>query len=73
VDSLDFDLLSRLEIPGGNIMVIAVNAAFLAAAEGGPVGMTHIARATRAEFRKLDKEFRLPWVEGRAEGRAEGR
>jgi hypothetical protein len=69
VDSLDFDMLSRLEIPGGNIMVIAVNAAFLAAAEGAPVGMTHIARATRAEFRKLDKDFRLPWVEGRVEGR----
>lgn len=65
VQGLDFDMLARLEIAGGNIMVVAVNAAFLAAAEGAPVGMAHIARAVRAEFRKLDKEFRLPWIEGR--------
>jgi hypothetical protein len=65
VQGLDFDMLARLEIAGGNIMVVAVNAAFLAAAEGTPVSMAHIARAARAEFRKLDREYRLPWVEGR--------
>jgi hypothetical protein len=65
VRNLDFDALARLEIPGGNIVVIAVNAAFLAAADGLPVDMTHVARAARAEFRKLDKELRLPWTDGR--------
>ncbi|HEY0104916.1 MAG TPA: ATP-binding protein, partial [Rhizomicrobium sp.] len=62
VHNLDFDLLSRLDIAGGNIMVVAVNAAFLAAAEKAPVGMSHIARAARSEFRKLDRELRLPWT-----------
>ncbi|BCH34313.1 ATPase [Mesorhizobium sp. L-8-10] len=61
--ALDFDALARLDIAGGNIAVIAVNAAFLAAAEGVPLAMRHVARAARAEFRKLDKEFRMFWPE----------
>ena len=61
--ALDFDALARLDIPGGNIAVIAVNAAFLAAAEDTPLGMRHIARAARAEYRKLDRELRLNWLE----------
>jgi SpoVK/Ycf46/Vps4 family AAA+-type ATPase len=65
VRNLNFDALARLEIPGGNIVVVAVNAAFLAAADGSPVDMTHVARAAQAEFRKLDKELRLPWADGR--------
>jgi len=62
-EALDLDALARLEVAGGNITVIAVNAAFLAAAEGRPIGMTHVARAARAEFRKMDKEFRPCWPE----------
>jgi hypothetical protein len=62
-ESLDFVGLARLEIAGGNISVIAINSAFLAAAEGVPLAMRHIARAARAEYRKLDKEFRIPWTE----------
>ncbi len=62
---LDLGALARMEIAGGNIAVIAVNAAFLAAADGTPVGMAHLARAARAELRKLDKEFRPFWSEGR--------
>jgi hypothetical protein len=65
VHGIDYDMLARMEIAGGNIIVIAINAAFLAAADATPVGMAHIARAARAEFRKLDREFRLPWAEGR--------
>jgi hypothetical protein len=64
-EGLDLDVLARLEVAGGNITVIAVNAAFLAAAEGAPVRMMHLARAARAEFRKLDKEFRPLWTEAR--------
>ena len=59
---LDYDALGRIEIAGGNIVVIAVNAAFLAAGDGGPVTMAHIARAARAELRKLDKDFRPSWA-----------
>jgi SpoVK/Ycf46/Vps4 family AAA+-type ATPase len=61
-EGLDLDALSRIEVAGGNISVIAVNAAFLAADEGGPVRMTHVARAARAELRKLDKELRASWA-----------
>jgi hypothetical protein len=60
--ALDFDALARLDIAGGNITVIAINAAFLAAADGVPLEMSHIARAARAEYRKLDREFRLNWL-----------
>jgi hypothetical protein len=63
--NLDVRALARMELTGGNITVIAVNAAFLAAADGRPVDMSDIARAARAEFRKLDKEFRPLWPEAR--------
>ena len=63
---LDYDALARLEVPGGNIAVIAINAAFLAASEDTPLHMGHIARAARAEFRKLDRELRFNWVGGAA-------
>ena len=62
-EGLDFGALARLDVAGGNIAVIAVNAAFLAADGGVPVRMVHLARAARAEFRKLDKEFRPLWSE----------
>lgn len=55
---LDIDMLARLDVAGGNISVIAINAVFLAAAEGVPLAMPHIARAARAEYHKLDREFR---------------
>ena len=58
---LDFDALARLDIAGGNIAVIAINAAFLAAADETPLDMRHIARAARAEYHKLDRELRLNW------------
>ena len=55
VDGLDFGALSRLEIAGGNIRNIAVNAAFLAAGEGQPIGMEHVMRAARREYAKIDR------------------
>lgn len=60
-DGLDFNALARLDITGGSIVVIAVNAAFLAAAEGVSVGMDHIAQAARGEYRKHDRSFRASW------------
>lgn len=59
--ALDFDALARLDIAGGNIAVIAINAAFLAAGDGAPLHMVHIERAARAEYRKLDRELRINW------------
>lgn len=55
VDGLDFGPLARMEISGGNIRNIALNAAFLAAGEGGSICMNRIMRAARREYAKIDK------------------
>jgi hypothetical protein len=55
VDGLDWDALARLEIPGGNIRNIAVNAAFLAAAAGTSIRMDHVLEASRREYAKIEK------------------
>jgi hypothetical protein len=57
LDNLDVDKLARLNVPGGNIRNIALNAAFLAAAEGAPVCMAHLLRAARMEYGKLEKSL----------------
>ena len=54
-DDLDMTKLSRLKVAGGNIRNIALNAAFLAAAEGSSVGMLHLQRAARAECAMIEK------------------
>ena len=52
---LDFDRLAQLNLNGGNINNVAMNAAFLAASAGSPVTMPLIFDAARAEFRKLER------------------
>jgi hypothetical protein len=52
---LDFDKLARLNIAGGNIRNIALNAAFLAADADEPVQMKHLLRAAQSEYSKLEK------------------
>ncbi len=47
--------LARLNVAGGSIRSIALNAAFLAADAGEPVRMSHVARAARTEYAKLEK------------------
>jgi hypothetical protein len=54
-EGLDFKKLARLNIPGGNIRNIALNAAFLAADEDKPVQMVHLLRAAKSEYTKLEK------------------
>jgi ATPase family associated with various cellular activities (AAA) len=54
-DALDFERLARLNLTGGNIHSIALNASFLAAAEGGRVTMAVVLEAARAEFLKLGR------------------
>jgi hypothetical protein len=61
---LDFARLARLNLTGGSIHNVALNAAFLAAQAGTPVTTRLILDAARTEFRKLDKpineaEFRV--------------
>lgn len=47
--------LARLNVAGGNIRNIALNAAFLAADAGEAVQMKHILRAAQTEYTKLEK------------------
>jgi hypothetical protein len=54
-EALDFAKLARLNITGGHIRNIALNAAFLAASRDEPVRMTHLRNATEAEYAKLEK------------------
>jgi len=49
------DKLARLTVAGGNIRNIALNAAFLAADAGEPIRMSHVLRASQAEYAKLEK------------------
>ena len=54
-EGLDMNKLARLNIAGGNIRNIALNAAFLAADDGGRVRMEHLLRAARSEYVKMEK------------------
>jgi SpoVK/Ycf46/Vps4 family AAA+-type ATPase len=61
---LAYERLARLYVAGGTIRNIALNAAFLAADAGDPVGMAHLLRAARAECAKIEK----PLGEGEVAG-----
>ncbi|MFX3632983.1 MAG: ATP-binding protein [Candidatus Pristimantibacillus sp.] len=50
-----FFLAERIEAAGGHIKNIVLAAAFLAAAEGRPIGMRHMVRAGRQELQKMGK------------------
>jgi SpoVK/Ycf46/Vps4 family AAA+-type ATPase len=54
-EQLDHAQLARLNVAGGNIRNVALNAAFLAADANEPVRMTHLLRAARTEYDKLEK------------------
>ena len=55
VEGLDISRLARLNVAGGNIRNIALNAAFLAADANEPVRMRHVLRAARSEYVKIEK------------------
>jgi len=55
LENLDTSLLAQLQLAGGNIRNMALNAAFLAAESGQPVRMSHLARAARGEYAKLER------------------
>ncbi|MGR7026166.1 ATP-binding protein [Geodermatophilus sp. URMC 62] len=66
LDGIDPSQLSRLEIAGGNIRSIALNAAFLAATDDVAIGMDHVMRAAAREYAKLAKPISAaefgPWL-----------
>jgi hypothetical protein len=55
LDGLDATRLAKLNVAGGNIRNIALNAAFLAADANEPVRMNHVLRAARGEYAKIEK------------------
>jgi predicted nucleic acid-binding protein len=54
-EALNFSRLAQLNMTGGNIRNIAVNAAFLAAAAQKPVAMAHLLEAARLEAEKVER------------------
>jgi predicted nucleic acid-binding protein len=61
---LDTTRLASLNMAGGNIRNIAINAAFFAAEEGSAVRMAHVLQATRMEAAKAER----PLVEAEIRG-----
>ncbi len=55
-DDIDLDFLAgQLKLTGGNIRNIVINASFLAASNGGKIGMEHLIHAAKGELRKMGK------------------
>ncbi|MGK5110664.1 AAA family ATPase [Geodermatophilus sp. CPCC 205506] len=58
---VDWELLARsFPVTGGSIKNIVLNAAFLAAADGGPIRPQHLLQGTRREFDKVGKVWSDP-------------
>ncbi|HEU0128639.1 MAG TPA: ATP-binding protein, partial [Pseudonocardiaceae bacterium] len=58
---VDFGFLAReFPVAGGSIKNIVLNAAFLAAADGGVIDRRHILQGTRREFEKMGKLWSEP-------------
>ncbi|MEH1841114.1 MAG: ATP-binding protein [Nostoc sp.] len=63
-EGLNFEKLAQLNAPGGNIRIIALNSAFMAADAEEPVQMKHILRATQTEYEKIGKSLTSVEVSG---------
>ncbi|MEL6460585.1 MAG: AAA family ATPase [Cyanobacteria bacterium J06621_15] len=65
-EGLNIKKLAKLNVAGGNIRNIALNAAFLAADEEQPVTMKHLLQAAESEYIKLERTLtdaeKLGWV-----------
>ncbi|MGK7891956.1 MAG: ATP-binding protein [Leptolyngbyaceae cyanobacterium] len=61
---LSYTKLAQLNVSGGNIRNIALNAAFLAANAGEPVQMTHLLQAAESEYIKLERPLTEVEVKG---------
>jgi hypothetical protein len=61
---LDYARLAQLNVAGGNIRNIALNAAFLAAASETPVQMAHLLQAARMEAQKIERPLSEAEIRG---------
>ncbi len=55
LEELDYGYLAQINLTGGSIMNIALNASFLAAKKGGLIGMDEVVSAIRAELLKTER------------------
>lgn len=62
--NLEFDKLAQLNLAGGNIRNIALNATFNAADAGESVMMKHLLNAARSEYLKLEKTLTDSEIKG---------
>jgi AAA+ superfamily predicted ATPase len=63
-EGLAFKKLAKLNVAGGNIRNIAINAAFLAAEADEPVMMKHILEATKSEYIKIERTLTESEIRG---------
>ncbi|MEO0934537.1 MAG: ATP-binding protein, partial [Cyanobacteria bacterium J06641_2] len=63
-EGLDEWKLARLQVAGGNIRNIALNAAFIAAQAGEVVKMQHILQAAKSEYTKMERPLTDVEVKG---------
>jgi ATP-dependent 26S proteasome regulatory subunit len=63
-ENLSYQKLARLNVPGGNIRNIALNAAFLAADADLPVQMQHILQSAQSEYIKLERPLTEAEIKG---------
>jgi ATP-dependent 26S proteasome regulatory subunit len=57
---VDFGALAKLQLSGGHIRSVALNAAFSAAQRGAAIEQRDLIAAARAEFAKLERSFTAP-------------
>jgi SpoVK/Ycf46/Vps4 family AAA+-type ATPase len=62
--ALDGKKLAQLNVAGGNIRNIALNAAFLAAESGTPIHMAHVLQAARLEAQKIERPLSEAEIRG---------
>lgn len=64
IQELDFQKLAQINLAGGNIRNIALNAAFSAAEAGEPVMMKHLLSAAHSECMKLERTLTDTEIKG---------
>ncbi|XHX77879.1 MAG: ATP-binding protein [Stenomitos frigidus ULC029] len=64
IQNLSYQKLARLNVSGGNIRNIALNAAFLAAETNVPIQMQHLLQAAQSEYIKLERPLTEAEIKG---------
>jgi AAA+ superfamily predicted ATPase len=63
-NNIDYDRLAQLDVTGGHIRNIALGASMMAAEDGAPVGMAHVASAAKEEYDKMERPMPAVWSGG---------